>query len=75
MLKKCFAALGFILVSGFGSGTYATSVALPTEQDGGIKVVGKSLNPPKQYAVNRGKIWFTITGVDKNKAVDDGGHT
>ncbi|MFN3654842.1 MAG: hypothetical protein ACK4TO_05895 [Candidatus Nitrosotenuis sp.] len=56
MLKECFVALGFILVSGFVSSAYATSVALPTEQDGGIKVAGKSLNPPKQYVANHGRI-------------------
>ncbi len=74
MLKTCFAA--FVLMFGFIANADAISIDIPqTEQDGGIKVVGKSLNPPKKHIANHGRIWFTITEVDKNKAIDDAGNT
>lgn len=75
MLKTGFIAV-FVFVSGFVANVDAISTDIPqTEHDGGIKVVGKSLNPPKTHIANHGRIWFTITEVDKNKAIDDIGNT
>ena len=77
MLIGSFVVLSvFVILFGILVGNaYASGPNIPvyTEQDGGVKVVGRSLNPPKEHHVNHGRIFLMITETDKHKAIDENG--